>query len=185
MPMATDKEEKKMKQVGAFLDKFQDEDKVILRSNLYWLISHYLEAQSTSVICTKKEDCPFCQGGNQPRKEYYYIVDVYHKGDDEPERGIAGVPASVFYEMSSNERLLKKSKREFEWVIGKTGEGKKTRYSTIRGKDIKVDEEEIEKNNKMLATRMDSYSKNLEERGKEQLKSFGETSEDIINDEGN
>jgi len=183
MPMATDKEERKMKQTGAFLDKFQDGDRVILKSNLYWLVSHYLQREKISVICTQKEDCHFCQRGSQPRKEYFYIADVYHKGNDEPEKGIARVPASVFYEMSSNERLLKKSKREFDWIIGKTGEGKKTRYSTIRGSEVKINKAEIEKNNEILERRMDAYSKNLEERYKEQVKSFEENSEEVSLDE--
>ena len=167
MPLATDKQEGKMKGRSDFLDKFQDGDKLIVKSNLYHVDSHYLQGQKVSVIC-KGDECFFCGEGVDFRKEYLYIVERL-RGEDK-EAGVARVPASVFFDMNKNEKLLKKSKREFQWIIGKEGEGKKTRYSTVRGEDVKVVDKEVKENNEKLEKAGDSYSKYLKDQYGERAK---------------
>lgn len=149
-----------MKRENDFLDKFQDEDKVRIKSNLYRLESHYLENQKTSVICVG-DKCFYCSKGVVPRVEFLYIVERYRGESTKPEIGLARVPGSIFFAMAKNEKLLKKSKREFEWAIGREGEGKSTRYNVVRGQDVEIKDKEVEKANEKLKKAGDNYTKYL------------------------
>lgn len=144
MPLVTN--EQSIKRPSLFL-KIEDGCKVILKSNLYKIVTHYLKKKNSSVLCLG-DKCHFCSDKNPPRQEYYYY------GLINGEKGLIRVPPSCFYDMNKAEKLLKKTKRNFEWIISKEGSGKKTRYSVVRGEDIKVNKEEIEENNKKLTELM-------------------------------
>jgi len=86
--------------------------------------------------------------------------------------------------LNESERMLKKDKQNFEWIISKSGSGLKTRYSVTRGSDIKVTEKEIEENNKKLLEKIEAYDKTMREKydelSVEGKKEFFETEEPPI-----
>lgn len=170
MPLATTQDEAKMKKESLFLDKLEDGDSVILRSHLYWVITHFLQKKQTSVLCGqnkgKEEKCLFCEKGSIPRKEYFYFAEVSHK-DGQVDAGILRLPASVFYEMNNVERLVGEDKRTVIWVIGKKGSGKQTKYSTIKGKSVEIDEADVAEKTKKLTDVMGRYEAQLDQRAKE------------------
>lgn len=170
MPLATTQDEAKMKKESLFLDKLEDGDSVILRSHLYWVITHFLQKKQTSVLCGqnkgKDQKCLFCEKGSIPRKEYFYFSEVSHK-DGEIDSGILRLPASVFYEMNNVERLVGEDKRSVIWVIGKKGSGKQTKYSTIKGKSVEIDEADVAEKTKKLTEVMGRYEQQLDQKATE------------------
>ena len=153
-------DEQKEKKSSSFL-KVEDGSVVTLKSNLVKTRTHFLKDEQTSVACIG-ENCFFCERGIKYRNEYFYL------GTIDGEKGLVRLPASVFFDLNESERVLKKSKRNFEWIISKTGSGLKTRYSVTRGSDIKeVTEKEIEKNNKKLLEMITAYDKTMKERYEE------------------
>jgi len=153
-------DEQKEKKPSSFL-KIEDGSVVTLRSNLVKTRTHFLEGVQTSVACIGK-GCFFCQKGIKHRDEYFYW------GTIDGQEGLVRLPASVFFDLNESERVLKRSKRDFEWIISKTGSGLKTRYSTTRGSDTKkVTEKEVEKNNKKLLKTINAYDKTMRERYEE------------------
>ena len=152
-------DEQKEKKPSSFL-KIEDGSVVRLQSNLVKTKTHFLQGEQTSVACVGK-DCFFCQQGIPFRNEYFYLGKI---NDDE---GLVRLPSSVFFALNESERVLKKSKRNFEWIISKTGAGLKTRYTVTRGSDIKTDEKKVEKNNKALLDKINAYEKTMRERYEE------------------
>lgn len=150
------KKEQEVKRPSFFL-KVENGCKVILQSNLIRIKTHYLEDSKQSVLCLDN-DCYFCDQGLNSRNEYLYL------GTLDGEKGFIRLPASLFYSMNENERLLNKSKREMEWIISKKGVGKATRYSAVRDSNVKPDPKEIEENNKRLLDSMNRYEAGLRQR---------------------
>ena len=110
MPMVTNEQDEK--KPSTFL-KVEDKSKLTLLSNLYKIPTHYLRARKVSVICKGSDECFFCQNGHKPRVEFYYWGNV--DGDE----GIVQVPASVFFALNEQERVLGIDKRDSVWVISK------------------------------------------------------------------
>ena len=153
-------DEQKEKQPSSFL-KVEDGSVVTLKSNLVKTRTHFLNKEQTSVACVG-EDCFFCLKEIKYRNEYFYWGTI--DGDE----GLVRLPASIFFDLNESERVLKKSKRNFEWIISKTGSGLKTRYSVTRGSDAgKVTEKEVEKNNEKLLKTINAYDKTMRERYEE------------------
>ena len=146
-------DEQKEKGSSSFL-KVEDGSVIRLLSNLVKTRTHFLPDEQTSVIC-KGKNCFFCQQGIPARDEYFYW------GTIDEQRGLIRLPASVFFSLNESERVLKKSKRSFEWIISKSGSGLKTRYSVTRGNDVEVDEKEVKKNNEKLLKTINAYEKTL------------------------
>lgn len=154
------KDEQKEKKSSSFL-KVEDGSVVILKSNLVKTRTHFLNDEQTSVACIG-EDCFYCLKGIKYRNEYFYW------GTIDGQKGLVRLPASVFFDLNESERVLKKSKRSFEWIISKTGSGLKTRYSVTRGSDVdKITEREVEKNNKELLKTINAYDETMRERYEE------------------
>lgn len=149
------KDEQTVKAPSQFL-KVKDGSKIVLQSNLIAIVTHFIKSKRMSVICTGS-DCCFCSNGMRYRNEYFYIGTV------DGEKGIIRLPASVFYSMNKDEKVLGKSKRMFEWIISKEGEGLKTKYAVTRGIDIKEDAEEVEKNNEKLFEKINRYEKKMKD----------------------
>jgi len=147
------KDEQTVKAPSQFL-KVKDGSEVVLQSNLIAIVTHFIRNKSMSVICAA-DNCYFCSKGMRFRNEYFYIGNV------DKERGIIRLPASIFYSMNKDEKVLGKSKRMFEWIISKEGEGLKTKYSVTRGEDIKEDAKEVEKNNKELVEKISRYEEKM------------------------
>jgi len=153
------KDEQKEKQSSSFL-KLEDGSVVTLKSNLVKTKTHFLQKEQTSVACIG-EDCFFCLKGLAYRNEYFYWGTI----DDQ--KGLVRLPASVFFSLNESERVLKKDKQGFEWIISKTGSGLKTRYSVTRGNDIKVTKGEMEENNEKLLKTITAYDETMSERYEE------------------
>lgn len=148
------KDEQKIKQQGLFLT-IEDGSKVVLLSHLYTVVTQFLEAHKTSVIYVK--DGAFSEV--QPKTEYLYYGRV------NGEEGIFRLAGGVFFDMNNNEKKLDKDKRNFEWIVGKEGVGKQTRWSAVRGNDVTPPtEKEIEEYTKKLVTTMERYEKTLTEK---------------------
>lgn len=147
------KDEQKIKQ-GLFLT-IEGGSKVVLLSHLYTVKTQFLEAHKASVIYV--EDGVFSE--IQPKTEYLY----YGKVDGE--EGILRVSGGAFFDMNNNEKVLGKDKRNFEWIIGKEGVGKQTRWSAVRGKDVTPPtDKEIEDYTKKLVSSMERYEQTLTEK---------------------
>lgn len=140
--------------------KLEDKSKLILFSNLYKAKTHFLKAKNTSVLCGG-EKCYFCDAGIKSRMEYFYYGEV------DGEEGIVRVPASVFYALNDQERVLEIDKRDSIWIISKKGSGLDTEYGVARGKEAGVPTISLEKANVKLTTALDIYVKNLEQKYKE------------------
>ena len=153
------KDEQKEKQSSSFL-KIEDGSVVTLKSNLVKTRTHFLQGEQTSVACIG-EDCFYCLKGLAYRNEYFYW------GTIDGQKGLVRLPASVFFNLNESERALKKDKQGFEWIISKTGSGKKTRYSVTRGNDVKVTTKEMEENNKKLLKTITAYDATMNERYEE------------------
>lgn len=184
MPIATPQDEAKMKKESLFIGKLEDGDKIILKSHLYWLVSHFLQKKGVSVLCTapNKEKCFFCEKGSQPRKEYFYFAEVTRRNGD-VDKGIVRLPSSAFYAMNDVERLVGEDKRTIEWVIGKSGSGKSTKYQTIKGKSVELDEAEVTENTKKLTEIMTKYEAQLEQRHKEMIMTISDEDIEIPDEE--
>jgi deoxyribodipyrimidine photolyase len=86
--------------------------------------------------------------------------------------------------MNETERLIKKDKRSFVWIIGKKGQALETRYNVIKGEEVKISDEELKKNNEKLKKIIEPYYKKLKERLDEYLASADKTeNEDKIENE--
>lgn len=154
MELVTD--EQKEKQTGLFI-KLEDKAKLTIFSNLGKVKTHFLKSKNTSVI-HKDENCAFDGGESQPRIEYFYYADV------SGEQGVVRVPASVFFALNEQERVLEIDKRDNVWIISKTGSGLKTEYGVARGKEAGSPPIPLEEANKKLVTALENYSKSLERR---------------------
>jgi hypothetical protein len=148
--------EQQEKRQGQFL-KLEDKSIVTLYSNLFKTQTHFLQDKKTSVIC-KGDGCYFCQMGYQIRKNYFY----YGKVNDE--EGVMQMPASVFYSINEQERVLGMDKRESQWVISKKGAGLDTEYGVARGKDAGKAPVELKEANDKLTKVGETFVKNNEQR---------------------
>jgi hypothetical protein len=174
MPLITD--EQKIKRPSDFL-KLEEENIVVLKSNVYTVLSHWLNNKKLSVGCDGKE-CKLCQNGNKVRNEYYYRAVV------NDEEGFLRIPASAFYDMNRLETVIKKKdetkdKRHYQWLILKEGEGRDTRYTTSKDELIKINEKELEENNKKLEKVIMAYEKKLNEKYLEAVKEYKNNDEAI------
>ena len=154
MGLVTNEQEEK--RPSQFL-KLEDKSKLTIFSNLYKAKTHFLKAKNTSVLC-QGEKCYFCNAGVKSRMEYFYY------GLANEEEGIVRVPASVFYILNDNERVLDIDKRDSIWIISKKGSGLKTEYGVVRGKEAGVPTIPMEDANKKMSKVLDIYVKNLEQK---------------------
>jgi hypothetical protein len=153
MGIVTDEQSEKRQ--GQFL-KLEDKSIVVLYSNLFKTQTHFLQDKKTSVIC-KGEGCYFCQT-NKKRMNYFYYGKVNN------EEGVMQMPASVFYAINEQERVLGINKRDSQWVISKKGSGLDTEYGVARGKDAEKSPVLIKDANEKLAKICDLFVKNNEQR---------------------
>ena len=166
MALVTD--EQSVKPESEFL-KLEKENSVFLLSNVYFTKSHYLQDKKKSVACHGlKTGCEYCKK-IPPRSEYYYFAMV------NGERGILRVPASVFFAMNALEKVMKneKTKRDYSWIVLKTGEGLETKYTCSKDEPIPKEDreaEDMEKNNDLLSQKISAYENRLEKNYQEYLK---------------
>lgn len=165
--MPLNKDEQSIKPPSEII-KLEDGDVLIIQSNVFDLTTHYLQSIKKGVLCGG-EKCYFCNQDIRQRKEFFY----YGKVNDQV--GIIRLPASVFYSLNAQERALQKSgkmqnkeKRDFEWIIGKTGSGMETEYSVTRGDNLeRMDDAELEANNEKLVKFGERYEQKLANQGAE------------------
>jgi hypothetical protein len=140
-----------------------------LKSHLVKIKSHYLEDQKKSVLCSP-DDCVLCSRGEKINHEFYYWGTM---GDGEQvTAGPIQVPASVFFYMNEVEKLKKKDKRNFMWIISKQGDGRNVKYTTIQGDDVEApDEETTTATTERLQKMMQKYEDTLTQRLREYLMS--------------
>lgn len=154
MPLVT--EEQKEKREGNFL-KYEAENLLEIRSNLFKVEGHYLKADNKFVAC-HKENCYFCEVGVQKNIEYNYFVNL--NGNT----GVMNIKPSVFFNINAIEKASKKDKRDISWLVIKTGSGLDTEYTVSKNENLekKLTEKEIEENNKKLADLMKVKENQLE-----------------------
>jgi len=157
MPLVT--EEQDEKRPSQFI-KLEDKSKLTLYSNLYKAKTHFLKARNTSVLCVG-DSCVFCGMGMKSRMEYFYYGNV------DGEEGIVRVPASVFFALNENERVLEIDKRSSIWVISKKGSGLDTEYGIARGKEAGTPTISLEEANEKMTKVLDNYVKSLEQKYRE------------------
>jgi hypothetical protein len=97
-------DEQKERKASQFI-KLEDKAKLILLSNLYKINTHFLKDKNTSVLC-KGEGCSFDSTYGKSRTEYFYYGLV------NDEEGIVRVPASIFFALNEQERVLEIDKRD-------------------------------------------------------------------------
>lgn len=146
--------EQKEKREGQFL-KVEDKSRVILTSKLVKIETCYPNDGVKTILWSQS----LANKGYQKRSEFMYWGSV------NGQEGIIRVPASMFFAMNEAERVTETSKRETEWIVSKTGEGKMTRYAIVPSKkEIKVDEAIIAANTEKLMRLLTGYEKKLEEK---------------------
>lgn len=146
--------EQSERQVGAFL-KVEDKSVLTLKSKLVAIDTCYVNDEIRSVLWHDSFDYK----GLQKRKEYLYRGSV--KNGDNEDTGIIRVPAGVFFAMNEAERLAGINKREVQWVIGKKGSGKATKYSTVQGRPVTTTPEIITANTEKLMKALTGYEQKL------------------------
>jgi len=165
MPYIED--ESKVKRPTDFT-KLEDGDVIILQSKVYSIPTHFLATEKRSVYCIG-DGCYFCGKDMKARDEYFYYGLV------NGEKGIMRVPATVLYSIAGQEKLIKKNpktkdldKRDFEWIIGKTGSGLDTEYTVMKNDKItRISDDQMEKNKTVLITILTKYENMLKEKAME------------------
>ena len=151
MPIVTN--EQSEKRPGLFL-KIEDKSRIVLHSNLYKVLTHWIERDKKTIGCPGSDKCVMCKGGVTNRTEFNYWGSV------SGETGVVRVPAGIFFAMNEAERLLGIEKRDVEWVISKKGEGKATKYNTVNGRAVTEKMDVTEANDK-LTKGMTTYEAGL------------------------
>lgn len=133
MPLVTD--ELQEKKDTLFL-KYEPENILYLKSQLYKILSHYLKGMNKSVACKGKE-CVFCKNGYDRRIEYNYYVSL------NGQLGMINIKPSVFFQIQAIAKASKKETRQMNWLVIKQGQGLDTEY--IASKNENLTDEEWEK----------------------------------------
>ena len=148
--------EQEIKRESFFL-KIEDGCIVKIKSHLIVIETAFDQKSKKRILWSKKLGLP-------KRKELFYFVEL---------NGVEGVlrlPISVFFAMNEIERLTGNDKRRLVWILGKKGEGLKTKYAVAVKETIPIqNEEEIEKNTEKLKKILISYEKKLAENLREFL----------------
>lgn len=150
------KDEQKIETKKSSFLKLEDGCHLQILSNLISFSTFYNKENKQVIL--------WAQGVNEKRRqELYYWAKV---NDQE---GVLRLPMSVFLSMNETERLLKKDKKNFIWIIGKKGQGLETRYNVIKGEEVKITDDEIKKNNEKLKKIIEPYYQKIKERLDEYL----------------
>ena len=169
-------DEQEIKKEISFL-KIEDGCTLKIKSYLIVIETAFDQKTGKRILWSEKSGLP-------KRKEFFYFVEL--NGVE----GILRLPLSVFFAMNENERLTGNDKRSLVWILGKKGEGLKTKYgAAVKGINPVRDEEEIKKNTEKLKKILISYEKTLAENLREflgkknQKNENGEDLEEISLDE--
>lgn len=177
MPLIT--EEQGEKREGTFL-KYETDNILEIRSNLYKIESHYIKSQNTFASC-KGEECAICKGNVSKHTEYNYFVSL--NGSE----GVMNIKPSVFFNMNAIEKASKKSKRDISWLVIKTGSGLETEYTVSKNENLEdtISDEKLKDNNERLANLMKQKEAQLEESYKNIVESKidGKPKEDVNPDD--
>lgn len=165
MPLIT--EEQKEKAKGQFL-KLEDKARFTLFSNMYKLITHFLEDEKMSVLCQEEDECKFCKYGHKATTQYYYFAKV---NEDE---GIVRIPASVFFQLNEQERVTGKDKRNSVWIISKKGTGIETKYTVAKDDNAGTPSISLEDANEKLGKAMLANESVLQQNYKSKMSMFVE-----------
>lgn len=165
--MPLQKEEQKVRNPSDFI-KLEDGDVLVIQSNVFELTSHFLQAEKTGVICGG-DGCYFCEQKLSQRREFFYLGKVNDSV------GIIRIPATVFYSLNGQERSVQKNpknkgkdKRDYGWIIGKTGSGLDTEYSVTKDEAVERPSElEMDENNNKLVKACEKYEAGLEQKAVE------------------
>lgn len=165
--MPLQKEEQKVRNPSDFI-KLEDGDILVIQSNVFELTSHFLQAEKTGVICGG-DGCYFCEQKLSQRREFFYFGMVNGV------QGVIRIPATVFYSLNGQERLIQKNvknkgkdKRDYGWIIGKTGSGLDTEYSVSKDDVVdRLNDLEIDENNLKLVKACEKYQAGLEQKAGE------------------
>lgn len=147
--MQTITDEQSIKNTSLFL-KLEDKAKFTIQSHLVKIDTAYVDKLG-SILWNDS----LLYKGLKKRVEYYYWGEVNE------EAGVIRVPATVFFSLNENERLLEKNKRSYEWILSKSGQLKETKYSVVRGKDIEISEEDVAHNTDELCKILAGYEETL------------------------
>lgn len=157
MPLVTDEQAEKRE--GLFL-KYESTNRLVFKSNLYKVTSHYLKTPNKFVAC-HGEGCVFCKEGARKKVEYNYLVNL------NGQEGVLDVKPSVFFDINQLEKAIGKDKKHIKWMILKSGSGLDTTYTTSKDENLTEEEvtqqtEELKANNDKLAKLMSNREEILE-----------------------
>lgn len=108
-------------------------NQLMIKSKLYKIDSHFLNAVKASVIC-RGDECMYCQAGYQKRAEFNYFV--YLNG----ELGYIDIKPSVFFAIQTIAKAQKRDVREISWTVIKKGERLKTEYTVSKDDNLSVED---------------------------------------------
>src|SRR6185312_13579379 len=160
MGIITDEQE--IKRPTQFL-KYETGDngnQLMVKSKLYKIDSHFLNAVKTSVIC-RGDDCHYCSAGYQKRAEFNYFVWL------NGETGYIDIKPSVFYAIQAIAKAQKRDVREISWTVIKKGEGLNTDYTVskddnLAAEDFERVQDELENNTEKLSEIMERREEQLD-----------------------
>ncbi len=135
--------------------KLENGDKIILQSHLVKSITATIQGKSGTVFLLHKDGLEKYFKSYRKRVEYFYFGKV---NDNE---GMIRLPASVFFSIQQQAKVLGKTPRSFEWVISKTGSGLETKYTVTRMNDVDVNDNLIQNNTDKLFQLVTTYEEHL------------------------
>lgn len=138
----------------------ENKSKFTLKSHLVKLETAYVKTDRESMWVLHTDDSQLAQYAKryQPRTEYIYYGLV------NGQEGMMRLPSTVFFAIQEQAKILNKEVRDYEWVVSKTGEGLKTKYTVTRLGDVKTPDKEVEANTEKLLSLVTNYEKILEGR---------------------
>ena len=141
--------------------KYENENILILKSNLYKIDFHFLPSKKRSVACRGKE-CSFCQAGFRKNSEYNYYVNL------NGQEGALNIKPSVFFNIQGLSKAMKKDPRQIRWFVLRKGQGLETEYAVSKDENLSEEEykkitEDLGANNAKLAKLMAGRERQLNE----------------------
>jgi hypothetical protein len=160
MPVVKDEQEVKRNSQFLEYEAGENGNMLILKSHLYKIESHFIEAVKRSVAC-KGEECLYCGANYKKGSEYNYLV--FLNGNT----GFLDVKGSVFFAMQGIAKAQKKDMRQISWTVIKKGEGLLTKYTTSKDDNLAKEDyqallDELDANTEKLVAAMERHEEDLD-----------------------
>lgn len=138
----------------------ENKTKFTLKSHLIKVETAYVKTDRDKMWVLHTEDSVLPQYA----REYKSRVEYIYYGLVNGEEGMVRLPASVFFQIQEQAKVLNKDTRDFEWIVSKTGEGLGTKYQATRLEAVKVNDKEVATNTEKLLNLVTNYENLLKGR---------------------